>query len=196
MSTIGPGSTTHSLGSSPLLHGDGAPTSDELFEDEKPHHRMMRKVMFSKYCTIFTFVLALTSVIFFIVGLAKGSPSWLQILDLFVTLLFAVEIIFRILVFPHFWTSCFNIFDLILLIVCVIETIVTLAVDVNTAVGIGMLAFRFIVRLFRSIQLIRHQREYTLQQTSMDDHVDLEKFNPNMFNLKTFEQIEGDYVSV
>jgi len=100
---------------------DGAPTSDNLFEDqEKPYHRVMRRVVFSKYCTAFTLILALTSFAFFIVGffcsgcllaenknVIKGSPHWLQILDLLVTLLFAGEIFFSYYGFPSFLVFLF-----------------------------------------------------------------------------------------
>jgi len=193
---IGVMASSHpSFGGSLINAEGGAPTSNDLFADETPHRRIMRIVMFSPWFTGFTLLLALLSIIFFIVGLVRGSPKWLTILDLLVTIFFAIEIIFRIKVFPHFWSSCFNIFDCILLTACIIETIVTLAVDINSTLGIGMLAFRFIVRLIRSVQLLRHQREYRSQQATMNEEIDMTNFDPKMFNLKTFEQIEGDFVA-
>jgi len=100
------------------------------------------------------------------------------------------------MVFPHFWSSCFNIFDLILLMICIVEAIVTLVVSVDSTLGIGLLAFRFLIRLVRSIQLLRHQREYRQQQKSMNENIDIQNFDERRINLQTFEQIEGDFVVV
>jgi len=142
--------------------------------------RWTRLCILSKYFTAFACFLVILSTLFFVIGVSRNTPSWVQALDLCVTFVYAVEIVARIYVIRDFWTSWGNRIDCLVMVGCLLEIILTFTIPLSSDVGLGILIFRFCIRLFRSFQLLRHQREYVGMNRATEDQIDFENFDPTV----------------
>jgi len=176
----------------PILDGQYLEIGD--FESPHPDNetiwvRLAKKILFSHWFPIFLIVLAVLSTIFFIVGLSKKMPLWLDMTDIVITFFYSLEIGARLLVFDDFWVDMWNVMDVFLLGLCVVEVIITSVLNPSQEITMGLLAFRFFVRIGRTIQVLRHQRQYRRLQQEAND-IDFARIRK-----RSWDKEEGNYVS-
>jgi len=95
---------------------------------------------------------------------------------------------------------CFKIFGkmygmwlmFFLLVLCIVENIITAIVRPNNDITLGLLAFRFFVRIGRTIQVIRHQRQYSKMHAEGQE-VDFSRVPESPWDS---EENTGNYISV
>jgi len=166
----------------------------DIGEDTDPHKetlwvRLAKHMLFSRWFPVFLILLAVLSTIFFFVGLSKKMPIWLDLTDVVITFFYALEIGARMLVFDDFWDDVWNVLDVFLLGLCVVEVIITSIVQPSSEITMGLLAFRFFVRIGRTIQVLRHQRQYTRLNHQAND-IDFTRVHR-----RSWDKEEGNYVS-
>jgi len=170
-----------------VVIGDVEPAN----QDETIYVRLAKRMIYSRWFPACLILLALLSTIFFFVGLSKRTPLWLDITDVVITFFYALEIGARLLVFESFWEDIFNVLDVFLLALCVVEvTITAILQPTDSDITMGLLAFRFFVRIGRTIQVIRHQRQYNRLRHEAND-VDF-----SLVRKRSWDIEEGNYVSI
>jgi len=185
ISTVGPASRVSSVGS----------TEDPKDTREEKFNRAARMVMFTKWFTAISFSLAAGSMFLFIWGTANHSAHWTEeeelwfdVLNLLITVVFGVEILVRYFVLKKgFWQSCWNVFDIFLLVSCVIETIIGFIIRVQfvyTSWRLVILFARYSIQLLRLLCILRHQRQLVLGVSAARDEVDIENYNPQQLELE------------
>jgi len=159
-----------------------------LDRDSTKLQRAARMVMFTKAFSIVSIILIIVSLTLFIWGAVNHTNSldfthalWFDIFNLLVTIFFGIEISMRYCVFRDlFWKSCWNIFDLVLLSLCAIETLMGFVIDV-AFVYVGwrllILAFRYTIQLLRLLCLLRHQGALMRGVSATNDEVNFDTFD-------------------
>jgi len=116
-------------------------------------------------------------------------PIWLDMTDVVITFFYSLEIGARLLVFDDFWSDMWNVLDVFLLGLCIIEVVITSILKPANEITMGLLAFRFFVRIGRTFQVLRHQRQYRRLQYEAND-IDFRRVHK-----RSWDKEEGNYIS-
>ncbi|ORX82398.1 hypothetical protein K493DRAFT_320453 [Basidiobolus meristosporus CBS 931.73] len=130
------------------------------------------QLVHSKFYTALYIVLAVLSLISVILSLIYECPGTFYIvLEIIVNTAMIVEVSIRLMVYgKKFWNSWMNIFDLVLVFLCVV-TVVFLFMDCSAIRGRGELAttmflvFRNTIQFFRLFNMIRKNRQHITGRT-------------------------------
>jgi len=87
-----------------------------------------------------------------------------------------------------FWQSCWNVFDILLLISCILETLIAFLIRVQfvyTSWRLVILFARYSIQLLRLLCIMRHQRQLILGvRSAAHDEVDIENYDPEQLEIE------------